>query len=88
MLRLVGLLALGVAVCAAQAPVVPTGHYGPPVCNTKSEPTTERMSVAKAVAIQESGASDPTTLLAAEPMENFDIEIGRASCRERVLVAV
>jgi phosphoglycolate phosphatase-like HAD superfamily hydrolase len=72
MLRLVGLLTLGVAVGAAQAPVVPTDHYGPPVCNTKPEPTTERMSVAKAVAIQESGAADPTTLLAAEPMENFD----------------
>ena len=71
--RLVGLLVVGVAVSAAQAPVVPTDHYGPPVCNAKPAPTARRMSVAKAVAIQEAGAADPTALLSAEPMENFDV---------------
>jgi hypothetical protein len=72
-LRLVGFMVLGVAVGAAQAPVVPTDRYGPPVCNATPVPASKRMSVAKAVAIQEAGATDATALLAAEPMENFDI---------------
>ena len=72
-IRLSGLLALGVVVSVAQAPVVPTDHYGPPVCSAKPEPAAERMSVAKAAAIQAAGATDPTSLLAAEPMENFDV---------------
>jgi hypothetical protein len=70
-----GLWALCIAVGAAQAPVVPTDHYGPPVCNANSKPVpaANRTSVEKSLAIQEAGANDPTAILAAEPMENFDI---------------
>jgi hypothetical protein len=75
MVRLGALMMLCVAVSAAQAPVVPTDHYRPPVCDASAKPedSARRMSVAKAVAIQEEGAKDPTALLAAEPLENFDV---------------
>jgi len=75
--RLSGLIALCVAVGSAQAPVVPTDHYGPPVCS--AEPAAHgakpapRMSAAKAIAIEEAGAADPASLPAVSPMENFDI---------------
>jgi hypothetical protein len=70
--RLLGLLALSVAVGAAQAPVVPVDHYGPPVCTTGVKPAA-RMSAAQAIAIEEAGAADATALPAVEPMENFDV---------------
>jgi acid phosphatase len=71
--RFVELLALTVAVCSAQAPVVPVDHYGPPVCKRDAEPAVPRMSVEKAIAIEEAGARDATALPAVSPMENFDI---------------
>jgi phosphoglycolate phosphatase-like HAD superfamily hydrolase len=58
---------------SAQAPVVPTDHYGPPVCAAPKPGQAARESVAKAVAIEEAGATDPTALPAVTPMENFDI---------------
>lgn len=71
--RLVELLAFTFAVCVAQAPVVPVDHYGPPVCKTDAKPTAARISVEKAIAIEEAGAQDATALPAVSPMENFDI---------------
>ena len=70
--RLISLLLLGGAICAAQAPVVPTDHYGPPVCGT-DPPLANRMSAAKAEAIEAAGAADPTALPSTTPVENFDI---------------
>jgi acid phosphatase len=72
LIKLAALMTLSVAVSAAQAPVVPLDHYGPPSCRTDSKPAS-RMSVAQAVAIEEAGAADATALPAAEPMENFDV---------------
>ena len=70
--RLIPPLLLGAAICTAQAPVVPTDHYGPPVCNAEPLPA-NRMSAAKAEAIEAAGAADPTALPSATPVENFDI---------------
>jgi hypothetical protein len=65
------LLMTGVAV--GQAPVVPTDHYGPPVCGVvKAEG--HRMTAEAARAEQERGARDAGALLADEPVENFGIE--------------
>lgn len=63
-------LLMGVA--AAQAPVVPTDHYGPPSC-PGVKPSLHRKSAEAALEEQELGAKNSHALLAAEPMENFDI---------------
>jgi len=70
--RLITLLLVGAAMCAAQAPVVPTDRYGPPVCTAGPAPA-NRMSAAKAEAIEAAGAADPTALPSTTPVENFDI---------------
>jgi hypothetical protein len=59
-------------VAAAQAPVVPTDHYGPPTCSGATAPV-HRMSVDAARKEQEEGAGDSHALLSAEPMENFGV---------------
>ena len=64
--------ALLVGAAVAQAPVVPADHYGPPVCGVGK--SSQRMTVENAKAEQELGAVGSTTLLAAEPVENFGIE--------------
>lgn len=71
--RLVGLAVMAVAVCAAQAPVVPLDHYGPPVCDASAKPPAQRMSAAKAIAIEETDSTDATMLPAVTPLENFAI---------------
>ena len=77
--RLIALWLLGAAVCAAQAPVVPTvptvptDHYGPPVCAATASQPADRMSAAKAEAIEAAGAADPAALPSTTPVENFDI---------------
>jgi hypothetical protein len=58
-------------VSVAQAPVVPTDHYGPPSCPGVTV-STHRKSVTAGKAEQELGAATPSVLLAAEPMENLD----------------
>ena len=65
--------ALLVGAAVAQAPVVPVDHYGPPACGV-GKSSARRMTVEKAKAEQELGAVGSTTLLAAEPVENFGIE--------------
>lgn len=65
------LLMAGVA--TAQAPVVPTDHYGPPVCGGTKLPA-HRMTAEAAQAEQALGAKDQQALLANEPLENFGIE--------------
>ena len=70
--RFFALLLLGAAVCAAQAPVVPTDHYGPPVCAVNPK-AASHISAAKAAAIEAAGAADPTALLSSTPLENIDI---------------
>ena len=68
------LLIFGVGASAAQAPVVPLDHFGPPVCHADAKPSTrERMSAARAVGIEAAGATDPSILPAVTPFENFDI---------------
>ncbi len=62
-----------VGVAAAQAPVVPTDHYGPPVCSTAQQPATHRMSAEAALAEQRQGAANAQALLSDEPLENFGI---------------
>lgn len=64
-------LMAGVAV--GQAPMVPTGHYGPPLCGVEKA-AAKRMTVAAARAEQQEGARDSGVLLSDEPMENFGIE--------------
>lgn len=54
------------------APQVPTDHYGPPLCPGVKAPV-YRDSVAAAKAEQEQGAGLDHALLAAEPIENFEI---------------
>ncbi|MDQ2924566.1 MAG: HAD family acid phosphatase [Acidobacteriota bacterium] len=71
--RLVGLAVVGVAVGAAQAPVVPVDHYGPPVCDASAKHAATRMSAAKAIAIEEKDSTDATMLPAVTPLENFAI---------------
>ena len=72
-LRRVAACLLMVGMAAAQAPVVPTDHYGPPVCGVAKEPT-QRMTAEAARAEQELGAMNAQALLADEPLENFGIE--------------
>ena len=64
------------AACAAQtasqAPVVPTDHYGPPTCLHVSAAHGDAADKAKAE--QEQGAVLDRALLAAEPVENFEIQ--------------
>ena len=67
------LSALLVGAAVAQAPVVPTDHYGPPVCGV-AKASAHRMSAEKAKAEEELGAGDSGALLAAEPVGNFGIE--------------
>jgi hypothetical protein len=57
---------------AAQTPVVPTDHYGPPIC-PGAKASAHRMTVAAAQAEQALGAGNPRALLADEPLENFEI---------------
>ncbi len=82
-------LYLGCAVLTAQslpvaAPVVPLDHYGPPLCEAaprtvetrpiKGEaPQAARSKVEAAGALEEAGASDPTAILPADPLGNFDV---------------
>ena len=74
-------MTLRVAICAlwvagwgawAQAPVVPADHYGPPVCAGAHAPV-HRATVEAARAEQEQGAGLDHALLAAEPIENFEL---------------
>jgi hypothetical protein len=70
---------LMVGVAAAQsstaaAPVVPTDHYGPPVCGVGKGVAGHRMTAEAARAEQEAGARSVGALLSAEPVENFGIE--------------
>ena len=70
-LRWVAALLLG-GVAVAQAPVVPTDHYGPPVC-AGVVASAHRATVEAAQKEQQEGAKDPHALLSAEPMENFGV---------------
>jgi hypothetical protein len=58
-------------VSMAQAPVVPTDHYGPPGCPGVTV-SSHRKSVEAGKAEQARGAATPGALLAAEPLENLD----------------
>ena len=76
-LRLIGgVWWLAGALACAQAPTVPTvptDHYGPPVCpGMHAQP--HRATVESARAEQEQGAVLDGALLAAEPMENFELQ--------------
>ena len=73
-LRWVAALVLG-GVAVAQAPVVPvipTDHYGPPVC-AGVKASAHRMTAEAARKEQQEGAKDSSALVSAEPMENFGI---------------
>ena len=70
---LAALLIAGTA--AAQAPVVPADHFGPPSCS--AEPATLAPyvdTVARAHDEQHQGAMDTRALLSSEPLENFGIQ--------------
>jgi phosphoglycolate phosphatase-like HAD superfamily hydrolase len=71
--NILALLALTASLATAQAPQVPLDHYGPPICNPAAKPSTSRMTVAKAEAIEAAGAADPTALPSTTPLENFDV---------------
>jgi hypothetical protein len=71
--RVAAALLIGGVACA-QAPVVPTDHYGPPVCGATAKPDAHRMTAGAAKAEQELGAKDSHALLSDEPVENFGIE--------------
>ena len=60
------------ALACAQAPLVPTDHYGPPVC-PGMHAAPHRATVDAAKAEQEQGAVLDHALLAAEPVENFEL---------------
>ena len=78
-LRWVAAWALCAGLAAGQThapPVVPTDHYGPPVC-WNARPAGPRETPEMAQAEQQLGADDPGALLAAEPLENFDIARAR-----------
>ena len=62
-----------VGVAAAQAPVVPADHYGPPVCGA-AQSSSHRMSAEAALEEQRQGATNAQALLSDEPFENFGIE--------------
>ncbi len=63
----------GVATAVPTVATVPTDHYGPPTCTGVHVPV-HRDTVEAAKAEQEQGAVLDHTLLAAEPIENFEIE--------------
>jgi hypothetical protein len=63
-------------VAGAQAPVVPTDHYGPPSCPGVKAPS-HRASAQAMLEEQELGARNDHSLLAAEPLENFAIQRAR-----------
>jgi hypothetical protein len=65
-----------VGVSAAQAPIVPTDHYGPPTC-PGVKPSSHHSSAEKILEEQELGAQSDHALLAAEPLENFAIQRAR-----------
>ena len=70
---------LGTAISVAQAPVVPTDHYGPPQCSpvaadAKPKPAKPRMTEAAGLAIEAAGAADASVVASAPPMENFDLQ--------------
>jgi hypothetical protein len=67
-----------VEVSAAQAPVVPTDHYGPPSCPGVTM-SSHRNSVEAGKAEQELGAKTASALLAAEPVENLDFARDRVA---------
>lgn len=78
------LLIAGTAV--AQAPSVPTEHYGPPSCTAEPKTLAPYVdSVARAHSEQQEGATDAHSLPSAEPLENFGIQRLRladyADCR-------
>jgi hypothetical protein len=60
-------------VATAQAPVVPIGRYGPPVCSvtTKTSGAGETEAIATARTEQREGERDPKAIPADEPLENF-----------------
>ena len=60
-------------IAAAQAPVIPTDHFGPPSCGAGRQ-TVHRMTAEAATSEQELGARDPHALLSNEPVQNFGIE--------------
>jgi len=66
-------LMVGVAAAQNSAPVVPTDHYGPPVCGVGKAAAGHRMSADAARAEEEVGARNVGALLATEPVENFAI---------------
>src|SRR5579875_763373 len=71
----VAVFAIALGTAAAQAPVVPTDHYGPPSCTgVKPRSTAEPSKADTARQEQERGAQDPHALVSAEPLENFEIE--------------
>lgn len=74
-LRAVLVLALSAGFAAAQAPQVPTDHYGPPTC--PGIHIGHGLSVADATVEQEQGAQRSNALLAAEPMQNFALDRAR-----------
>jgi len=57
-------------------PAETSGRYGPPSCSG-DRPPAYRDRVAEAHREQQEGADDPHALLAAEPLENFDIARSR-----------
>jgi hypothetical protein len=71
--RLLGLCVLIAGIAAAQAPIVPTHHFGPPVCSP-GRPIPHRMSADAATAEEQLGATNSHALLSAEPLENFQIQ--------------
>ena len=64
---------LGQSEAPAAVPTISTDHYGPPACPGVKVPV-YRDSVAAAKAEQEQGAGLDHALLAAEPIENFEIQ--------------
>jgi hypothetical protein len=67
-------LMVGVAAAQNSAPVVPTDHYGPPVCAVGKASAGHRMTAEAARAEQETGARTVGAMLSAESVENFGIE--------------
>jgi hypothetical protein len=67
-------LMVGAAAAQSSAPMVPTDHYGPPVCEVGKAAAAHRMTAETARAEQEVGARNAGAMLSAEPMENFGIE--------------
>jgi len=70
-LRWIAIVLLG-GMAVAQAPVVPTDRYGPPVCSA-AKPAAHKSAVEIAREEQQQGASDPAALLSDDPFENFGV---------------